>query len=334
MATKSEIYKEILKQYDRLRTKKENELRKRRSEVYASLPRVEEIDREISMAGVGMAKNVLENPDNADFFQTELKTKLSALKNEKKEIMDSMGFDEDYLCLRHECDKCSDTGFIGGVRCSCFTQKLVDLAYNSSNMKDITKIQNFDSFDFSYYSDNATGNEDISPRQNIKRILEECLGFTRTFGKTAKNLLLYGSPGLGKTFVCSCVAKELLDRGVTVMYITAPQLFKALENEKFNRSDENEQEVGKYMEEILGVELLIVDDLGTEFSTVFSNSELFDIINTRLISKKPMIISTNLGLKNLGEKYSDRIISRIMGEFITLKFFGEDIRLIKKYRNS
>ena len=330
MAGRSAIYKEILKYYDRLRTNSEAELRQRKREVYAAVPRIEEIDRDIAAAGVEAAKKVLENPAETENFDNELKEIISALKNEKKELMEINGFDDDYLEVKHICQNCGDTGFIGEERCKCFSQKLVDMAYSSSNIKEIVKYENFDNFDLSFYSDKCGENEIISPLENIKSILGICLNFTRAFGKSFNNLLLYGSPGLGKTFLCNCIAKELLDRGVTVMYVTAPQLFKAIEKEWFNGSPEDEP--GNYVEDILDVELLIIDDLGTEFTTVFSSSELFNIINSRLISKKPVIISTNLGLKDLTEKYSDRITSRLMGSFTTLKFFGEDIRLLKKFR--
>ncbi|MGE4215033.1 MAG: ATP-binding protein [Anaerotignaceae bacterium] len=330
MPSKSALYKEILRYYDDVRTAATARLRQKRMELYSRLPRIEEIDNQISMAGVTMAKAVLNSPTDAVDISLRLKESLAKLTDEKEALLKKNGLPENYLEIEYQCPICKDTGFVDDSRCACFSQRLVDLAYNSSNIKAIVKQENFDSFDLSYYSPNKENGEEISPRENIQRILSACLKFTKSFGKDFDNLLLYGSPGLGKTFLCNCIARELLDKGVTVMYVTASQLFKAIEKERFNRSEE--EEPSDYLEDVLGVDLLIIDDLGTEFTTVFTAGELFNIINTRFLNKKPVIISTNLALKDLSEKYSDRLTSRLMGGFTTLKFFGEDIRILKKFR--
>ncbi|HCT64013.1 MAG TPA: DNA replication protein DnaC [Lachnospiraceae bacterium] len=330
MPSKSALYKEIIRYYDEVRTASAARLREKRMELYSKLPRIEEIDNEISMAGITMAKAVLNTPSDAVEIANSLKESLAKLTAEKEGLLQENGLSANYLEMEYQCPICKDTGFVGDSRCTCFSQRLVDLAYNSSNIKAIVKQENFDSFDLSYYSPSKETGEEISPRENIQRILSACLKFTKSFGKTFDNLLLYGSPGLGKTFLCNCIARELLDRGITVMYVTASQLFKAIEKERFNRSDE--EDCGDYLEDVLGVDLLIIDDLGTEFTTVFTVGELFNIINTRFLNKKPVIISTNLALKDLSEKYSDRLTSRLMGGCITLKFFGEDIRILKKFR--
>ena len=330
MPSKSALYKEILRHYDDIRTAAAAKLRQKREELYNRLPRIEEIDNQISMAGIKMAKAVLNSPSEAVDIALSLKENLKELTKEKEELLRENGFPSDYLEIEYRCPICKDTGFVEDSRCSCFSQKLVDLAYNSSNIKAIVKTENFDSFDLGYYSPNKEDGDGISPRENIQRILSACLRFTKTFGKDFDNLLLYGSPGLGKTFLCNCIARELLDKGITVMYVTASQLFKAIEKERFSRNEE--EEPSDYLEDVLGVDLLIIDDLGTEFTTVFTAGELFNIINTRLLNKKPVIISTNLALKDLSEKYSDRLISRLMGGFTTLKFFGEDIRILQKFK--
>lgn len=330
MPSKSALYKEILRYYDDVRTAATAKLKQKRMELYSRVPRIEEIDNEISMTGVTMAKTVLNTPTDAVDIALSLKESLKKLTAEKEALLKQNGLPSNYLEIEYQCPICKDTGFVGDCRCVCFSQRLVDLAYNSSNIKAVVKQENFDSFDLRYYSPNKENGEEISPRENIQRILSTCLKFTKGFGKDFDNLLLYGSPGLGKTFLCNCIARELLDKGITVMYVTASQLFKAIEKERFSRSED--EEPSDYLEDVLGVDLLIIDDLGTEFTTVFTAGELFNIINTRLLNKKPVIISTNLPIKELSEKYSDRLTSRLMGGFTTLNFFGEDIRILKKFR--
>ena len=204
------------------------------------------------------------------------------------------------------------------------------MAYDGSNMREITKYENFDSFNINFYSENQMAGENMSPRENMQRILAVCLEFTKNFSKKTCNLMFYGPSGLGKTFLCSCIARELLDKGYTVLYATSPQLFKAIEKERFSRTDENEDR-RTINDDIQAVDLLIIDDLGTELNTSFTSSELFDILNTRLIASKPVIISTNLLFEEIQERYSERITSRIMGDYKPLKFYGEDIRIMKSF---
>ena len=163
--------------------------------------------------------------------------------------------------------------------------------------------------------------------------LSVCKDFVENFESKKENLLFYGNTGLGKTFLCSAIAKEIAHKGHTVMYNTASRLFKALEKERFAKKEDNEFNQMSISDDILGVDLLIIDDLGTEFGTIVTSSELFDIINIRLIEHKPVIISTNLTPDRLQDQYSDRIASRIVGEYKCLKFFGDDIRIIKRYMN-
>lgn len=329
MPDRSEIYKQVLKYYDSLRTNEQSHIRQKREEVYAACPRVRQIENEISIMGITAAKNAIISKTPAKDIM-ELKNKMDSLKAEKIQIMKSAGFDPDCLNITYKCEKCHDTGFVGQRECSCFTQKLVEMAYSSSNMREITADENFDNFNINYYSNETEEGSMMSPKENMQIILSVCLEFTKNFSKKKDNLLFYGGPGLGKTFLCSCIAREILDKGYTVFYTTAPQLFKTIEKERFNHSQDEESQTG-FSDDLQSVDLLIIDDLGTEFNTSFTSSELFDILNTRLINKKPVIISTNLSVNDIQNIYSERITSRIIGEYKVMKFFGKDIRLIKKY---
>ncbi len=330
MSGKTEIYKEVLRDYERLRSQKSAELREKQTQLYKKFPRLADIEREMNITGVRLARLILEQP--VDYIQKaeRLRTHTAELKTEKLEILRANRIPENFLELSYNCTKCHDTGFIDGKECTCFKQKLVDKAYDQSNLKDIIKNENFDFFDIRYYSTEKDPERNISPRENIQDILAVCIKFTQDFDKKFQNLLLYGKTGLGKTFLCNCMAKELLDSGKTVMYVTASQLFKLIEEDRFNRIGD-EDIPSHYMDDILSVDLFIIDDLGTEFSTILSSAELFNIINTRLINRKPVVISTNLSMEDIINQYSDRIVSRIVGSYTSLEFFGDDIRMIKKF---
>ena len=171
----------------------------------------------------------------------------------------------------------------------------------------------------------------ISPKENIKQIYSHCIRFIEQFDDNFDNLIFYGNSGLGKTFLCNCIAKDLLDRGKTVIYLTAFQLFQLFEQVRFNKDDE-ENSSRNYLDTIFTVDLLIIDDLGTEFSTSLTGSELFNCLNSRLLDKKHTIISTNLSPNDWQKQYSERIVSRIFGHYKALKLIGEDIRIQKKYK--
>lgn len=330
MSGKTEMYKEVLRDYERLRSQKSAELREKQTQLYKKFPRLADIEREMNITGVRLARLILEQP--VDYIQKaeRLRKHTAELKTEKLEILRSNRIPENFLEISYNCTKCHDTGFIDGKECTCFKQKLVDKAYDQSNLKDIIKNENFDFFDIRYYSTEKDPERNISPRENIQDILAVCIKFTQDFDKKFQNLLLYGKTGLGKTFLCNCMAKELLDSGKTVMYVTASQLFKLIEEDRFNRIGD-EDIPSHYMDDILSVDLFIIDDLGTEFSTILSSAELFNIINTRLINRKPVVISTNLSMEDIINQYSDRIVSRIVGSYTSLEFFGDDIRMIKKF---
>ena len=329
MPGKIESYKEIIRGYERLRWEKTAELRSRKEAVYKKVPRIKEIEEAVSLTGIRIARLVLQHPEN--FFQLagKLQEDMTALRMEKKTLLEANGFLEQHLEMEYVCPQCRDTGYIGTTQCVCMKQKLMDASYAQSNIRDIVARENFDTFDIRYYSDETDPREGMSPRENIQSILSICLRFTHAFDREFTNLLLYGGTGLGKTFLCNCMAKELLDQGKTVLYVTAGQLFKMIEEQRFGKIEEEERE--DYMTDILGVDLFIIDDLGTEFSTILSSSELFNIINNRMLKKKPVILSTNLAPSDFVNQYSDRIVSRLLGEYQTLKFFGEDIRVKKKF---
>lgn len=308
----------------RLKAFKDADIRK--EELYERVPNLEETDRSIKLISIKLSRLILSNPENLNEEVKKLRENIDSLKKEKKEMYKKYNIPESFLEYDYECKKCNDTGYTAdGKRCKCFNKQIINYLYKMSNIVHMLDKENFDTFDINVFSSEPYNNEIYTPKQNMYNILETSEDFCNNFDKTNMNLLFYGGTGLGKTFMCNCIAKTLIDMEKTVLYQTAFNLFEILENHKFNRLNESEENRINY-NLMFESELLIIDDLGTEFNNSFTNAELFNIINERLISDKKTIISTNLSLEQLAETYSDRIMSRVFNNFIAHKFYGKDLR--------
>ncbi|HLR21709.1 MAG TPA: ATP-binding protein [Tissierellaceae bacterium] len=324
------MYKEILKKaildYDQKRATHEKNRKLRVREVYKKVPAIEKIDEEIFEIGLNMSKYIIGNPENYEENIEKAKEKIETLKMEKAYMLTECNIPLDYMELRYDCNICKDTGYLeNGRQCNCLKQVLVSSAYKMSNLENMLEEENFRNFDIDIFSDEPFPGEDLTPRENMLDILGIAEGFINNFdNNNGENLLLYGTTGLGKTFLCSCIAKSLLDNNKIVIYQTAFTILDILESKRFGKGD---KELGKYQYDLLfDSDLLIIDDLGTELSNAFTNSEIFNIVNTRIIRGKKTIISTNLTPKEISEVYTDRIFSRIFDKFIPLKFYGMDLR--------
>lgn len=325
---RSKIILEILEEYEKLQNEAKAIQNEKIQEVYKRIPRIREIDENIKKLGVEMAMSVVNGSNSEEIINTT-KEKITNLKIEKGELLSLYKIPLDFLEIKYKCSKCNDTGFVGAQKCSCFKQKLIDKLYQQSNLKEIIKKENFDLFDISLYSSEVYPGENISPKKNMEKIFTSCLNFVGNFDSTDDNLFFYGSSGLGKTFLSHCIAKDLLDRGKVVIYQTAPNLMDIIKSAKYDENSNKE-----VLEDIIDCDLLIIDDLGTEPNhTGYSQLELFNIINTRLLNNKKMIISTNLPLDDFDSIYAERIKSRIFGSFTLHKFFGDDIRILKRKQN-
>lgn len=323
------LYKEVLKGYDEDLLQSKRLLEKRIDEIYKKIPRIKEIDEMLMNRGIKVAKTVLLKSNEAKESIEKLKRETDELKNEKIQLLKENGFDANYLINIYKCSVCKDTGYIGMEKCKCFKQKLLTKYYNLSNLNSTIQKENFDTFDIRYYSNEISETKGISPNDNIKKIYRDAIEFVKCFDERFSNLLIYGETGLGKTFLCNCIAKDLLQNGKTILYLTAPQIFKKIEEYRFNKDELDENDT-QQMEMIYEVDLLIIDDLGSEFSTVITITEFFNIVNTRLLQKKHTIFSTNLTLNELQNTYTDRIVSRIFAYYKMMGLFGEDIRVKKR----
>ena len=327
----SRIIKNILKEYYKAQQIAYKKKQERKEEVYEAIPRLREIDNELANVSLEITKSLLNK--NNDYERKKLinslKNKNYNLQNEKKHLYENSGIPEDYIENIYNCNKCKDTGYINNEKCDCFKQKIINEYYDLSGIKEVLQEENFDHFNFEYFSEERDNENKISPKENIKYIYKFCKQFTKEFQNKNRSILFYGHSGRGKTFLCNCIAKELLDQSIPVLYTTASNLFQTVENFRFNR--DKFEDLCEKIEMFYSINLLIIDDLGTEGINSISQAELFNIINLRLIKKLPTIISTNLSLEDLQNTYSNRILSRIAGEYTILYFFGNDIRAKKKY---
>ena len=313
---------EILKIYDKLREDETRDLKFRKIEISKKYPEIIDLDNKIQKLSLQMAVSVLKSNNGEKTLDT-FKENITDLRVKKCEMLVEKGYDPEYLNLHYNCNKCKDTGFIGNVKCICYKQKLIKLYYKNSELENAIKSNNFNNFDLNLFSNHKLGEEKFSPRKNMENNLEYILkDYIPNFSKISTNLLFYGNPGSGKTYLSYCVSKAILDMGYLVIYKTSDELIKNLRDIRFNNDATLESL-------ILDCDLLIIDDLGAEHLNEFSITELFNVINKRILTNKKMLISTNLTLPGITKQYSERIASRLIGEFKLCKFYSEDIRIKK-----
>lgn len=332
MTTKEQQYKQLIRIYDQKRLEAIKSQSERQNSIYQLIPDIATIDMKLSSLGIELAKAALDPDINPNDLIPSFEDKNQKLLDTKRNLLVARGYPANYLDIQYDCKQCNDQGFINSKQCTCFQQALINLAYEQSNLKHVLQYENFDTFDFSYYSKEVDSEIGLSPHENMQNLYRFCVHFVHKFKESFQNILFHGNTGLGKTFLCNCIAKDLLDRGHTVLYLPAVQLFQLFETSRFHRED-MEEESKEMLDTLLSVELLIIDDLGTEFITSFTGPELFNTLNTRLLNQKATIISTNLTPEELKNYYSDRIISRIFGSYEVFRVFGQDIRILKKYQN-
>ena len=322
------IYEKATRIIAERKEKRKNELGRRRSEVFLKVPRIREIEEELDRFGIRMLNMIASGQSDEKKAVSAIAAENKEFVKERERLLIQAGFDKDYLEIKPYCSKCEDSGFEDGKICSCLQKEITAIALREANLSELLSEQTFENFKLSYYSGEYVPEYGCSPRENMQAILSECKSFVENFAISEENLLFCGGCGLGKTFLSSAVANELIKKDKDVLYVSCNALFPILEDMHFGREVSGE---AQYIVKKLGeCDLLILDDLGSEFVTQFTCAELFRIINTRLISGKKMIISTNLNRSMLKNTYNERIASRITGSFSILEFLGDDIRRIKK----
>ncbi len=326
MALSQEIYDNLMLEYAARRDRHSRELLQKREEVYRKIPGFQELDGVIPSYGVGMLEKQLfgdpgEAP-SAEASSLELKKRIREVTEKKRTLLVNAGYPENYLSPVYDCPDCRDTGYIDGVKCHCLKKAEIAILYDQSHLKQLIRDNNFSLLSEEFYE-----GEDL---QRFRRAVQICRSFVNNFNSGYENLYLYGTVGTGKSFLSICTAREVLLKGNSVLYFSAAGLFETLSSYVFgNRSRE---ELQRFTEELYNCDLLIIDDLGTELPNAFVSAQLFSCINERHLNRKSTIISTNLSLGELQDRYSDRILSRISSDYTVCRLTGPDIRLRKKVR--
>lgn len=321
MSYTTETYDKAQTILDRRKERATLEAQSRIDEISNEIPELKTIQTKLAQVGLNISKAFLTSK-NPQAEIDKLRIESLALQDRKKKILKENGYSEDALSIKYNCPACEDTGFIGGRRCKCYINLLKEI--ERAKIEKIAPINEctFESFDTNYYPEEMDG---VCPKKKAEIIKENCKRYATSFTKRSKSLLFMGNTGLGKTHLSLAIANVVINRGYSVIYGTAQNILRDLQNENFGRTDNL-----RYFEnEILSTDLLILDDLGTEFKNQFTVSCLYNIINSRLCAKLPTIISTNYTFEELEEKYDQRITSRITGQYSTLILVGNDIRYIK-----
>ena len=295
-------------------------------QAYARVPRLQEIDRQLRQTMALAAQAVFAKGGDARDAMEQVKQRNLGLQQERAELV-TANFEEGFLDESPICDRCGGSGYIGSTMCECLTELCRQEQKKELSVLNVGK-ESFEQFRLDYYSQQIDPELGVSMRTVMEKTFRTCRSYALTFSEKSPNLLFSGGTGLGKTFLSACIARTVANNGYSVAYESAAHLFSRLERAKFGGDEEQRQNVLKYT----ACDLLIIDDLGTEMGGQFTTSALYTLVNDRILSGKPTIISTNLNTEELARRYSPQIASRLRGDYLRVAFVGEDIRIIKNRR--
>lgn len=322
MALTNAQYESIMRAYEQIQTRNRHIQEERREQVYLRIPKYRELEQAVASMSVSQAKLMLDGDEHA---MARLRTSLEEIAVQKKALLQSAGFSEDYLEPVYSCPNCRDTGYLTGPeglrqKCACFHRREIDLLYEQSNIQDAIRGSNFSLLSYEYYQ-----GEDLA---RFQKCVEICKNFTKNFKQDYRNLFFYGTVGTGKSFLSECIANQLLQTGQAVLYFSSAGLFDTLARYSFDAKAK--EALCQFTRDLYQCDLVIIDDLGTEVTNSFVASQLFSLLNERHLRQKSTLISTNLSLEELRDRYSDRVFSRITSYYTICKLTGPDIRMYKK----
>lgn len=313
--------KEIQEIYQDRRRENEIKLEERKKEIYSRFPEIETIKKEITKKNIERISLSLEGKS-----VSKITDKINKLILRRNEIFNKNNIPSNYLELQYHCDICKDTGVVGTRNCQCWKHLKVLKLQEDSHIEKIIEEQNFKNFDLNVFRKSTQGNEKISPYEHMREMKKELEFYAKTFGKNSENIYIFGKVGTGKTYMLNCIAKEVLDQQYSVIYMSESQLVNIILEHKFAYSSDK-VELKPKVDAIFNSDLLIIDDLGANVVNENTKSVLLEVINSRLVKKLPVVISSNLENESLSDKYDSRIFSRIVGQYSIRKFYGNDIRM-------
>ncbi|MBQ8572517.1 MAG: ATP-binding protein [Ruminococcus sp.] len=325
MSYSDAVYSKAYGILDARRSRANNDAEERKLRIYAEIPRVKEIEQELTSCSVKAARAIFAGGDAKSQLQA-LADKSTLLRTELENLLTTAGYDKNALEPAFFCSVCQDRGVVEKdnktVTCQCFKDILRDCACNEINSLSPLSLSTFESFELSYYPDDEDDNG-VNPRRRMAQILNYCKAYAENFTVNSRSILMRGATGLGKTHLSLSIANHLIEKGFSVVYVSAPDVLFKLERAHFSYDYDKEQEL---LDTLSDCDLLIIDDLGTEFATNYTNTLIYNIFNNRILRSKPVIINTNLTIKDLQNAYVPRFVSRVMGTCDKLDFVGRDIR--------
>ena len=304
----------------------------RRGKAISAVPEIAQIEREMAVGAAGITKVVIASPDRAGELIQELAQKNLALQERRRALLTENGFPPDYLEEQFGCRRCKDKGYIGTEMCACLRELLESEAYARLSASAPVDRYTFESFSLDVYPDtpDQTG---ISPRARMADVRAFCLRYAQSFSPKSESLLFIGQTGLGKTHLSLAIAAAAIEAGYGVVYTPMQKLMDTLEQGKFSYDEGKKEQYAENIRMIQSCDLLVLDDLGTEFINQFSIAVLYNIINTRQVEGRPTIVSTNLEIEEIEQKYTERMFSRLLCVYKTVQFAGRDVRSIRRSQN-
>ncbi len=325
MGYSKDIYNNAMEILNQRRMQEEQATELRKMTFFAQCPRAEEIERQLASTAIAAAKAVLKKGGDTVTELQKLRAANQTLQAELSQLLEDRGLPEDYLHPQYECEKCQDEGYCDGMMCDCLKKLLRAEACRKLNATTPLSLSTFESFELKYYPDTIEEGMKTSPRQHMEQVYHFCRSYAQNFTMKSPSLLFFGGTGLSKTHLSLAIANVVLQKGYGVVYDSVHNIMSTLERERFGRDPYNE-DTNQILTEC---DLLILDDLGTEFRTNFVTASIYNLINTRIMAHRPTIISTNLTTQEMEKYYTHRFVSRVNSSYTRLPFYGNDIRQMK-----